>query len=761
MAAIPVLLHLIMRGVPKRIEFPALRFLQRKQKVNRRKFQLRHLILLLLRVGLFVLIGLALARPSIRFDGPSASGSGSLLSRFASQETPIAAAIVIDSSPRMDYQIANQIRLEKAKVEARWVLSQLPEQSQIAVLNGVRRSETFEVDLYSAAERIDRTASNPEGRSVGESVVAALRLLKSSELETKELYVFSDLTSPGWPREKIASVRSQAEGIGVYVVDVGGTETNNSGIVRLELSGEVLSSQSTLRIDAELTHSGQANQRVIELITVDSSNKPTPAGPSAEQPVSDQSEPKASDENKPNPEPPAEPLAAPTDPATPAPGAEAEGQRRASQIVEFPEGTQTERLNFLLPNLPVGLHQGIVRLTTSDAFAADDQMCFTVEVQPAWKVLLVAREPARNALFLREALDPTVFRKRGNSPFQTETADFESFRTMTDTHWDSFRAVILLDPPPQNPAIWKRLADYAAQGHGVGVFLGRNANPIRSFQTEAALELLGGKPLRQVRADDDSFSLAPDSLQVPTLSAFRDYSEPGDVPWSLQPIFRYWEMGEIAESVEVEIRYSDGRPAVLSHPIGQGVAVVVSTPVSDAPGDEEPWNLLPVGENNWIFVGLADGIGRTLVGAGNQRFNYFPGQTANLRFSEGPVPASCVLTLPNGQTTKLTPDAAKRQLRFGGTEQIGNYRLRSGRASRGENGFSVNYPRGELDLSRIEPKLLDEYFGEKGYRLAKDRSEIEIVVARGRVGSELFPLIMLCVCLLFATEYVFSNRFYR
>ncbi len=703
-AVVPILLHLIMRGVPKRIEFPPLRFLQKKKKVNQRKFRLRHLLLLLLRIGVFVLLGFALARPTLRLDG--SGGSSSLAGRIGSQRAPIAAAIVIDNSPRMDYQHANKTRLELAKAEARWVLSQLPEQSEVAVLSNTRMNDTFQIDLYSATERIDHLATTPVGRGVGESIAAAIRLLQTSELESKEMYIFTDLTQAGWPEETANSVRSQLGEIGVYVVDLGVESPNDTGIVKLDLSAEVLSAQSQLQIDAEIVHFGKSDSRVVELITFDSDKQE---------------------------------------------------QRRSSEVVEFPATSAPNEkairnVNFFLPNLTSGLHQGAVRLTTSDGLAADDIRYFTVEVQSAWKVLLVAQEPVdQKALFLREALDPTVFRKRGGaSSFQTETVDPAGLRVMKDSRWNDYRAIMLLDPSPMDAALWKRLTDYASTGHGVGVFLGRKAMPIASFQSEAAVELLGGKPVRQVPREDDAVFLAPDDPSNPLLRAL---GEPSLIPWSLQPVFRYWEIADLAPATQVEIRYSDGRPAVLSHPIGQGVSVLISTPVSDSPNDD-PWNLLPVGENSWVFVGLADGIGRLLVGAGDRTYNLAPGHTATLHFAQSPPPHS-ILVLPDGSTSNVPSETSKRQIRFSATDQIGNYRLRTD-----GSGFSVNCVRDQLDLTRIMPSALDDYFGDKKYRIAKNRNEIEIVVAKGRVGQELYPLVLLGLCLLFAGEYVFSNRFY-
>jgi len=65
MAGLPILLHLMMRAKPKRIEFPALRLLQSRQTSNSRKMRVRHLLLLLLRAILIAVAVLALTRPSL------------------------------------------------------------------------------------------------------------------------------------------------------------------------------------------------------------------------------------------------------------------------------------------------------------------------------------------------------------------------------------------------------------------------------------------------------------------------------------------------------------------------------------------------------------------------------------------------------------------------------------------------------------------------------------------------------------------------
>ncbi|MHC4402919.1 MAG: BatA domain-containing protein, partial [Planctomycetota bacterium] len=120
---LPIVLHLIMRRKPRHFEFPALRFIQQRHETNRRSLRLRHLLLLALRVCAIVLLAAALARPSVKFSGT-----------LGSQEAPVAAALVFDTSRRMEYQQGNLTRLEAARELGLWLLAQLPQGSEIAVL---------------------------------------------------------------------------------------------------------------------------------------------------------------------------------------------------------------------------------------------------------------------------------------------------------------------------------------------------------------------------------------------------------------------------------------------------------------------------------------------------------------------------------------------------------------------------------------------------------------------------------------------------
>ena len=112
-------------------------------------------------------------------------------------------------------------------------------------------------------------------------------------------------------------------------------------------------------------------------------------------------------------------------------------------------------------------------------------------------------------------------RKRHEARFDCTVIGYSELAGQT---LDKFAAVCLLDPPGLEPGAWQRLTDYAAAGHGVGVFLGRHALPIEAFNSPAAQQLLPGKVREQVPREEGNTYLAPQNYQHPILKPFAPYA---------------------------------------------------------------------------------------------------------------------------------------------------------------------------------------------------------------------------------------------
>jgi hypothetical protein len=710
--AVPIILHLVMRRKPRLFEFPALRFLQKRHDTNQRKLNLRHLLLLLLRTGIIAFLAFALARPSVQFGG----GLGS-------QEAPVAAALVFDAAPRMEYLRQNQTRLQAAQDFGLWLVAQLPQDSQIAVLDTHQGAASFQADRSSAIHAIERLPTVPNSLPLITAVDEAARLLEQSTLARKEIYIFTDLSRGAWPAAQAAQLQDNLKklpGVGIYVLDVGVTDPVNFSLGEPRLSAEVLSSRSPLTINVELAYKKGSG---VFLSSIGKEKTPDPFLKTVELYLIDV-------DDKP--------------------------QKRSVESVTVTP-SEARQIEFRIDTLKLGPHQGYLQILGQDALAADDKRYFSVEVKPPWRILIAAPNPSdKYALFLTEALAPSVFRKRGQARFDCEVADLND---LPKKNLSDYSAIFLLDPTPLEPAVWRKLADYAAEGRGVAIFLGRNAQSTDSFNAQQAQELLPGNLLRQARQPGGELHLAPRDLQHPILAPFR--SQSGSVPWQRSPVFRYWELDKLHPGVGVVLPFNDGRPAILERPIGAGRVLTMTTPVSDRP-NENPWNLLPVSDEAWPFVILVNQMAAYLVGSGNEQLNYYSGQTAILQLNPEIKRSNYLLIGPGDVNVPLSADPQRNRLVITAAEQPGNYRVLSGGREAGFNrGLSVNYAPEQTQLERIGEKELAEIFKPNKIRVARTKEQIDRDISIGRVGRELFPPLILAVVIFLALESLLANRFYR
>ena len=711
--AVPIVLHLVMRQRPKHLEFPALRFVQSRRKTNHRQMRLRHLLLLLLRCAAIALVAISLARPSIGPDGFFGSGAAVLGDR----EAPVAAALVFDTSPRMLYRQNNSTRLDDAREMGLWLLTQLPEESQVAVVDSKREPTAFSVDPGAAQQRVERLAMTAAARPLFESIDEALRTLGESEKDRKELYVFSDVTIAAWPPEKTQRLRrllEQNEGVTMYIIDVGATEPRNFSLSALELkSGPILSQNTPLEISAELSAVGESAQRTIEMrirgpdgrlqpharkiLTVDAGD---------------------------------------------------------AQFVEFPPVT----------GLDEGLHQGYLEITEDDSLYIDNRLHFTFEVRKSWPVLVAAPQPEEvYADKLLRVLEPPQWRREKRTWF---ACDLITIDQLAERSLDSYSVVCLLDPTSLSEAAWDRLFAYAADGGSVAIFLGRNASP-ENLNGSAAQQVMPA-PLGRVRTDETY--LVPVNLEHPAVSWIKRIGAK-NVPWRNFPVYKHWLLEEVRQTSQpvVIIEYANGLPALIEQAVGRGRVVTMTTPISDSA--KNGWNLIPhaVLDRDWPFMALVIRLFQDLVGSNDQRLNYIAGEPILLRLGTDRRFSRFLLTPPppigSDEENKgylVNVDPKDNSIYVTATDTPGDYRIEAGGRAEGVLlGFSANLPPRATDLARVDREELKDIFGDTPVRVASNRDEIQREVAGGRVGAELFEyFIILLACVLLA-EHILATRFYR
>jgi hypothetical protein len=763
--AIPVVLHLIMRQKPKHLVFPAVRFVKERRESNTRRLQLRHWLLLALRCAAVIIPALALARPSVAsamWGNYFALGAMGLafaavalflavavmrkLSRYligglallatvlgvvilftgiraliggkpvlGDQEAPVAAVLVIDTSPRMEFRQENKRRLEVAQETGAWLLKQFPGDSEVAVIDSRPGAASFAIDRTAAEKALERLRPTGTPRPLVEVLTAAVQLVEQKQQSRKEIYVLSDLTQAAWKTNQPAEIQktlADHPSVQLYVIDVGSERPKNFSLGDLQLSSQILPPTGELVIETEVRSAGVGGSKTVELLI----EQPDPTLPIIRNGK----------------------VILPS------------SQRRGQETVDLEAGG-SQQVKFVVKKLPSGSTQGTLRLVGEDGLALDDVRHFAIEVQPDWPVLIVAPPGVKTGEQARALQIPSSHPK---AAYDVVTVAQDE---LISRDLSSYRAVCLMDPLPLPADVWEKLAAYAEKGNGLAILLGHNAQPLTSFQEEAAVKVLGGKLTRQTRSGGDLY-LAPSSYDHPLMAEFRKIE--ANVPWNNFPVYYHWNLDELASTSRVLIPFGNNKPALVENRLGRGKVLVMTTPLTDPlqPRGRPCWNEIWSGSEAWPAFILWNEMLIYLVGTGEVRLNYQTGETAVLTNDPAVFPERYQLFTPLDEPVDVLARDERLTVRF--TDNPGAYRLRGQRGGPLVRGFAVNLPSDLGDLTRLPKEKLEDLLGKDRFQFARSREEINRAVGADRIGSEFYPLLVTLLALVLGLEQTLANRFY-
>lgn len=461
LAAVPIILHLVLRQKPKHLVFPALRLIRLRRRANLKKMRLRQWMLLALRMALIAILALALARPVIQ---------GSAFIR--DQEAPVAAALVFDTSYSMLYQQENKTRLERAQEIAADLLPKLPERSEIAVLDSSGTPAVLQADESGTRERVENLKPTPAAVPVTDLILEGLKTLADSPQLRKELYVFSDLAQGSWPSRQGAEIQEWAkkvDNLAIYVLAVGTKEPKNVSISSLVASEQVLPRNSELALRVTLEANGIDGDRTVELYLDDGSHHGQPV-------------------------------------------------KCGEQTVTLSDG-EAQEVHFTRRGLTGPVHQGFVRIVGGgDSLPFDDQRYLTLEVRPTLQVLIVADRRGDSWLW-EQALSPTDLVREQRNRYECQFVTPEQFETV-DLERSSVVCLINVAELPDRA--WVRLREFVIEGGGLAVLAGPRLR-VAQYNTAAAQEVLPGKLGGDVVLSDPPVYLNPSEFGHPVLAKFRQW----------------------------------------------------------------------------------------------------------------------------------------------------------------------------------------------------------------------------------------------
>ncbi len=213
-AAVPIVLHVLLRRRPVQVPFPAVRILLGLQRETTRRFRLRQVLLLAVRVALVAGAVLALAGPRW-LRGRAAS---------ALNQSGLNAVFVLDTSCSMGtVRQDGSSRLDRGKTLAAQALELLSSDSRAALIACAEEPRrvvgALTYDRDAVADGIRQIQATCRPTDCAAALAEALRLLDDETAPApRAVFLFTDLTANGWPDGYVAGSEHP---VAVYAVDVG------------------------------------------------------------------------------------------------------------------------------------------------------------------------------------------------------------------------------------------------------------------------------------------------------------------------------------------------------------------------------------------------------------------------------------------------------------------------------------------------------------------------------------------------------------
>ena len=749
LVGLPVLLHLIMKQQPKKLVFPALRFLQQKQKTNQRKMRLRHFLLLALRMLLILLFALALFQPKIgeKYKAPLVGdftllGGGSFFSGLGEQ--PVAAVLIVDTSPSMGYRVQGVSRFDEAKRRAHEFLDDLPAGSRVAILDPNEPVATFADNLPDAHKRLDAIPA-PTGYApaITDALATAYDTLKDADKDTEAtdplprvVVVFGDRTNASWDTARTdslvklrdAAAPPEAAKVAHLFVDVGADKPTNVAILNVTMKPQLLSGSApailnvTVRADGADVPSAKVDASLDDGAKVDAREVSLVAG--------------------------------------------------AAQSVPF-----------TFTGLTPGYHTVVFKLR-DDNLAFDNERSFTFAVAETRKILTISDDPFDAAFWQlahakRREFDCTVV-----TP--DEAKDFGSYEAI---------CLLNVDEPLKLQAA---LRTYVEAGGKLLIAPGTRNNGYANFELmpaklEGPMNWPQDDPKRpggvswKIDSDDD--------LKHKLMEPFLDWKKRGNVDVVRNPrkAWRHWKLADLKPSSQVVVFYDGGEedkakrlPAIVEGRVGQGKVLLLSTRIDPQADDDQTqtWNdYWKTTNSSWATV-FPNLLIRYLVGSPDDaEYNLgtgpdvllkvpteLAGKPVQWQFSGPGVSGQDanpkeVEPLKDGQKPGAPTSVQLRgaQFKIGPPLSLnaGEFRLKA-KGDPYEQRIGLAVSKDESTLDKVPEASIEALFGPQAVIANEKELKLrDIVTTKFDQPIPLFPILLALVLIVFAAEAFISKIFYK
>ena len=305
---------------------------------------------------------------------------------------------------------------------------------------------------------------------------------------------------------------------------------------------------------------------------------------------------------------------------------------------------------------------------------------------------------------------------------------------------------------------WNALRGFVAAGGGLAVFLGDVDLESFSYNRAAAQSLLPAELdvyLSRGRFDADH------PIFESTGSGLIDQLQPDDVASLLETteVRRFWKVQPGTDAQVLARLAAEQLPLLLERRIEEGIVVMMTTAIDGKPSRQRWNNLLSLPEAPWVRLAFLDRLMRYLNRTRDQRYNFVAGETPRLSLPRGATPEQPKLLSPDLLSRPLDYDEETGVARITDAVATGHYSVRRG--GRTIAAFSVRPDPLESDLTRATAADLDSVLGSGRYQLARDLDELSEEIDLAEYGQEGFPFLALLAAAFYAIEMLLGARFYN
>jgi hypothetical protein len=720
--SVPILIHLLNKRKFEKVVWAAMRFLNVSVEQNQRRLQIEDLLLLILRCLLLLLLGLALARPTLRALG----GAG----WFGQQK--VSAVVLLDNSYSMSATDGAKSRFEMAKDAADQAIASLPTGSAVSVLfasdyvpNGPIPEPTF--DLGLARKTVKEAKLSDRATNMYPAVRKAVETLTDRRAGAREIYLITDTQALGWKqfndiRNALEEVRKDVH---PHVLLVGSPEDQNIGISDLRLVSGPAVVGYPLHFEVQLTNYGKREARDVRVkLRVD-----------AEQP---------SDEGSVDVIPPG-------------------SSKSLSLFAKF----KTE-----------GGHS-VTAETEHDHLPADDRRTLAVRALTQVKILLVDGDPGAGGresevFYLRNALVP-VPRPEVEQYYNKVTTI--TSQELDTAKLDQYDAVFLANVTDFPDATLAAFADYLKRGGGLVFFPGDNVNVNQYNNTLAKkLQLLPatlGEPLGDASKDDQFVLLQDKNFEHPIAKLWNDPASSGTLNVHFYKRFDLAPLGsekdgpettKAADGTEVGrpravLRYQDGKPAMMERTWGAGRVVLFASTADTS------WNDL--GARPHVFIPLVHRTLGAIVSRQDDGLNVKVGDRFAWRADVRLVGREALVARPGVdlndaaavEPRKIGLAGSAPLLTYDDTSYAGAYHVRVGGEDPINLVFAAQPDAEESRLEELDQPRVDDLAKVADVTRWQTTQNLTDALQKKRVGTELWKYLALAALALATAETVLAHYF--